>query len=156
MWTAQDAVHNIKVKLLQRIPGLKVFLDVDAMESVDKIEQYINESDVILLFVSKGYFLDVENRDRFWCVLGSIWARFWVPSGALLATQDDPKIDQILVPEPVGPQEGPRGSQEASKRLPRGAQEGPKTSQESPKRPQEAPKRRPRGPKRPQEAPKVR
>jgi hypothetical protein len=38
------------------LPGIRVFLDVDNLESIDLIEEYIEQSQVIMIFLSKGYF----------------------------------------------------------------------------------------------------
>ena len=54
--TGQDAVAVIKNELQQLLPGIKVFLDVDDLEDIGALESYIGRSQVILFFLSKGYF----------------------------------------------------------------------------------------------------
>ena len=39
------------------MPGVSIFLDVDDLESIDALEEYIDGSQVIMIFVSQGYFL---------------------------------------------------------------------------------------------------
>ena len=38
------------------MPGVSIFLDVDDLESIDALEEYIDRSQVIMIFVSQGYF----------------------------------------------------------------------------------------------------
>ena len=57
MGTGQDCCATIKRQLKLMVPGASVFLDVDDLKSIDALEQYISGSAVIMLFVSKGYFL---------------------------------------------------------------------------------------------------
>ena len=118
--------------------------------------------------VSERYFFDVKNRDRFWCVLGSIWGTFGCHFRVIWGAKMGHFWDRILIDFLWGLQEAPKSGQEAPKRLPRGAKRLPRGAQEAPKRPQEAPKRcqeaprgaqgapkgRPRGTKRRQEAPR--
>ena len=55
--TGQDCCATIKRQLKLMMPGASVFLDVDDLKSIDALEQYISGSAVIMIFVSKGYFL---------------------------------------------------------------------------------------------------
>ena len=56
-WGAgQDAVRVIKLRMQEMIPGVRVFLDVDNLESVDAIESYIDQSEVVLIYCSQSYF----------------------------------------------------------------------------------------------------
>ena len=55
--TGQDCCATIKRQLKLMVPGASVFLDVDDLKSIDALEQYISGSAVIMIFVSKGYFL---------------------------------------------------------------------------------------------------
>ena len=55
--TGQDQCAGIKRQLKLMMPGASVFLDVDDLKSIDALEQYISGSAVIMIFVSKGYFL---------------------------------------------------------------------------------------------------
>ncbi|KAL1512253.1 hypothetical protein AB1Y20_005515 [Prymnesium parvum] len=55
--TGQDQVAVIKRQLLAFMPESKVFLDVDDLQSIEELEQYVRRSSVILVFLSRGYFL---------------------------------------------------------------------------------------------------
>jgi len=54
--TGQDQCATIKRQLSLLIPGVSIFLDVDDLESIDALEEYIDGSQVIMIFVSAGYF----------------------------------------------------------------------------------------------------
>ena len=54
---SQDQCATIKRQLIIMLLGVSVFLDVDDLRSIDALEEHIGESAVIMLFVSKGYFL---------------------------------------------------------------------------------------------------
>ena len=54
--TGQDQVAVIKRQLLRMVHGLRVFLDVDDLEDIGALEKYIDESMVVLIFLSRGYF----------------------------------------------------------------------------------------------------
>mgnify|MGYP002630223762 CR=1 FL=1 len=44
----------IKRTLSLMLPGVKIFLDVDDLDSIKKLESYISQSQCILFFISKG------------------------------------------------------------------------------------------------------
>ena len=46
----------MKEQTLRMLPSCKVFLDVHDLDDIDKLEQYIAATAVILLFISKDYF----------------------------------------------------------------------------------------------------
>ena len=54
--TGQDQVAAIKRQLCLLVPGISIFLDVDDLEEISALERYIDETAVILIFLSKGYF----------------------------------------------------------------------------------------------------
>ena len=54
--TGQDQCATIKRQLSLLLPGASIFLDVDDLESIDALEEYIDASQAIMIFVSKGYF----------------------------------------------------------------------------------------------------
>ena len=54
--TGQDQCATIKRQLCLLMPKISVFLDVDDLEDIGALEEYIDRSQVILIFVSKGYF----------------------------------------------------------------------------------------------------
>lgn len=53
--TGQDQCATIKRQLCLLMPDVSIFLDVDDLESIDLLEEYIDSSAVVAIFVSKGY-----------------------------------------------------------------------------------------------------
>ena len=45
-----------KQRLLEMLPGLQVFLDVDDLEDISNLQGYIERSHTILVYCSRGYF----------------------------------------------------------------------------------------------------
>ena len=54
--TGQDQVRVIKSLLREVLPGIRIFLDVDDLNDIGKLEEEIVSSQKTLVFVSKGYF----------------------------------------------------------------------------------------------------
>jgi hypothetical protein len=54
--TGQDQCATIKRQLCLLLPGASVFLDVDDLEDIGMLEEYIEASGVVMIFVSQGYF----------------------------------------------------------------------------------------------------
>ena len=54
--TGQDQMRIIKQRLLEMMPDLSIFLDVDDLEDISDLEGYVDRSAMILIFCSKGYF----------------------------------------------------------------------------------------------------
>jgi len=54
--TGQDQVATIKRTLQLLLPGVQVFLDVDNLDDMEKLEDYVQQSQCLLMFLSKGYF----------------------------------------------------------------------------------------------------
>ncbi|KAL1498455.1 hypothetical protein AB1Y20_013780 [Prymnesium parvum] len=54
--TGQDQVSTIKRQLMLLMPGIRAFLDVDDLEDIGNLEQYIDVSATVLVFLSRGYF----------------------------------------------------------------------------------------------------
>jgi len=54
--TAQDQNATIKRQLCLLLPGVRVFLDVDDLQDIGALEEYIGDSQVVQFFCSKGYF----------------------------------------------------------------------------------------------------
>jgi len=54
--TGQDQMRIIKQRLLEMIPDLSVFLDVDDLEEIGNLESYIERSSSVLVYCSRGYF----------------------------------------------------------------------------------------------------
>ena len=55
--TGQDQCATIKRQLCLLLLGVSVFLDVDDLEDIGDLEKYVDQSSLIMIFVSKGYFL---------------------------------------------------------------------------------------------------
>tara|TARA_B100000795_G_scaffold74807_1_gene53059 strand:- start:1167 stop:3974 length:2808 start_codon:yes stop_codon:yes gene_type:complete len=55
--TGQDQVRGIKGQLQLLMPGIKVFLDVDDLQDISKLEDYIERSGSVLFFLSRRYFV---------------------------------------------------------------------------------------------------
>ena len=61
IWSSgQDQVAIIKRQLQLLMPGIVVFLDVDDLEEIGNLEQYITTSQCMLIFLSKGYFFSTN------------------------------------------------------------------------------------------------
>merc|ERR1740130_1965614 len=54
--TGQDQCAVLKRQLCLLLTGVSVFLDVDDLEDIGALEEYIEKSAVVMIFVSKGYF----------------------------------------------------------------------------------------------------
>jgi len=52
---AQDQVADIKSLLRSLVPESRCFLDVDNLSSIADLEVYLQQSDVVLVFVTRGY-----------------------------------------------------------------------------------------------------
>ena len=52
----RSQMRVIKQRLLEMIPGLQIFLDVDDLEDIANLGGYIDRSDAILVYCSRGYF----------------------------------------------------------------------------------------------------
>ena len=53
---AKTQARAIKQSLTQSVPGLTVFLDVDDLEDISLLEDEIDASVIIIVFVSASYF----------------------------------------------------------------------------------------------------
>ena len=60
--TGQDAAATIKRQLQRLVHESRVFLDVDDLQDIGKLEKYIDQSAVVLMFLSIGYL-----SSRNWC-----------------------------------------------------------------------------------------
>ena len=54
--TGQDQMRIIKQRLLEMLPELQVFLDVDDLKEIGDLEGYIERSGTVLVYCSVGYF----------------------------------------------------------------------------------------------------
>ncbi|KAL1527880.1 hypothetical protein AB1Y20_009256 [Prymnesium parvum] len=55
--TGQDQAAYIKRQLQRMLPSIPIFLDVDDLVSIDLLEEYIDASGCVLLFLSRGYLI---------------------------------------------------------------------------------------------------
>lgn len=57
IWSSgQDQVAVIKRQLQMLLPDCQVFLDVDDLDDISKLEKYISQTAVIMIFLSHNYF----------------------------------------------------------------------------------------------------
>jgi len=63
-WANQDAVATIKRQLQLLLPGVCVFLDVDDLESVDALEEYVESSQAILVMLGSPKYVSSPNCQR--------------------------------------------------------------------------------------------
>ena len=54
--TGQAKTHAIVRKMQLLMPGMALWLDVDKLDNIGELEQYIAESAVFILYYSEGYF----------------------------------------------------------------------------------------------------
>ena len=54
--TGQDQMRVIKARMRELVPELQIFLDVDDLEDIANLQGYIERTQVVLVFCSKGYF----------------------------------------------------------------------------------------------------
>jgi hypothetical protein len=52
--TGQDQIANLQRQILDLLPGARVFRDLDDLEDTSKLEEHIGDSQLVLLFLSKG------------------------------------------------------------------------------------------------------
>ena len=52
----QDSAAVIKRQLQRLVPGASIFLDVDDLADISKLEEYIDQTAVVLLMLSRSYF----------------------------------------------------------------------------------------------------
>ena len=57
--TGQDQMRIVKQRVLEMLPGAKVFLDVDDLKE-GRGAEYVDRSNVVLVLVSRGYFDSVN------------------------------------------------------------------------------------------------
>ena len=55
--SGQDVMRTVKERMLEVLPGLQIFLDVDIEQlQIGKLEQYIVATDTVLVLCTHGYF----------------------------------------------------------------------------------------------------
>lgn len=52
----QDQAAIIKRQLQLLMPGISVFLDVDDLADISELETYVDQTALMLFFMSRGYF----------------------------------------------------------------------------------------------------
>ena len=63
IWSSgQDQVATVKRELQLLLTDVKVFLDVDDLEEIDKLPMYVRQTHTMLFFLSKGYFFSRNCR----------------------------------------------------------------------------------------------
>ena len=66
VWSSgQDKAHAITRNLQLYGPGIKIWIDVDSLQDIDRLEDDIVESAVVLIFYTTGYFQSVNCRREF-------------------------------------------------------------------------------------------
>ena len=55
--SGQDQVKVIKTALTALLPGIRLFLDVDDLTSIEHLEDYVRVSTMVILFISRGYWI---------------------------------------------------------------------------------------------------
>ena len=68
--TGKSKTHSISRKLQLLLPRLKVWLDVDSLEYIGKLEESVAESAVFVLYYSKGYFRSENCRRELYAAVG--------------------------------------------------------------------------------------
>ena len=57
VWSSgQDQMAVMKRSLQRLLPGVRIFLDVDDLQEIGDLERYVDETALVLIFLSKGYF----------------------------------------------------------------------------------------------------
>lgn len=59
---AQDQCADIKQRLLVMCPTMRIFLDVDDLENISDLEQYVDRSTVVCIFLTDGYISSANCR----------------------------------------------------------------------------------------------
>jgi hypothetical protein len=67
--TGQAKTHAITRKIQLFLPGLKVWLDVDELKDITKLEESVAESSVFILYYSKGYFQSKNCRREIYAAI---------------------------------------------------------------------------------------
>jgi len=60
--TGQEKVHTLARMMQLYLQGVKLWLDVDDLQDITKLEESVNETAVFILFYSEGYFASVNCR----------------------------------------------------------------------------------------------
>ena len=69
--TGQDQTHTVARQLQLLMPDAKIWLDVDNLDDVGKLEQSVRDSAVFIIFLSKGYFNSANCRRELYTALAA-------------------------------------------------------------------------------------
>ena len=58
---AQDLAALLKRQLVMLCPLMRIFLDVDDLQSIGDLEHYIDQTACIVCVLSKGYFMSANS-----------------------------------------------------------------------------------------------
>ena len=132
--SAQDTAAIIKRMLTLLLPCVKVFLDVDDLEEIGRLETYVEESQCMLIMLTRGYFTSKVTVPRLSsplssslllsCILSPLLSSLLPPLLSSLL-KELPARDRPLVcvreadgPRPRGgPQQGRRAARRAAARV---------------------------------------
>ncbi|EOD27306.1 hypothetical protein EMIHUDRAFT_114743 [Emiliania huxleyi CCMP1516] len=69
--TGQDQTHTVVRQLQLLLPGVRIWLDVDNLEDVGRLEESVADAMTFLVFLSAGYFKSFNCRRELYAALGS-------------------------------------------------------------------------------------
>ena len=69
--TGQDQTHTCVRQLQQLLPGVRIWLDVDCLDDVGRLEESVADSATFLVFLSAGYFESWNCRRELYAALAS-------------------------------------------------------------------------------------
>ena len=69
--TGQDQTHTVVRQLQLLLPGVRIWLDVDNLDDVGRLEESVRDAMTFLVFLSVGYFKSFNCRRELDAALGS-------------------------------------------------------------------------------------
>jgi len=69
--TGQDQTHTVVRQLQLLMPGVRIWLDVDNLDDVGKLEESVADSATFIIFLSAGYFRSWNCRRELYAALAS-------------------------------------------------------------------------------------
>lgn len=63
-WANQDAAATIKRQMQLLLPGVRIFLDIDDLDSIEALERHVGESAAMLLFLGSYKYFTSDNCKR--------------------------------------------------------------------------------------------
>ncbi|EOD33181.1 hypothetical protein EMIHUDRAFT_202403 [Emiliania huxleyi CCMP1516] len=69
--TGQDQTHTVVRQLQLLLPGVRIWLDVDNLEDVGRLEESVADAMTFLVFLSAGYFKSFNCRRELYAALAS-------------------------------------------------------------------------------------